>query len=518
MHVTVNSDTVSRRYLDGMRGDLRSLLDDAFVPDLDVMGFAMVLLRLVELAVEWIEQWKTHALRLAFDWNRSKVKSLLTSTELDIQELEGDPFTKAEFYADVIRLKARQIAAPQAALRAEDVSGWYSVKDNCVGLDLSSVKDTARHLLGESIEDICRRVTHPERCSGTYHQNGRVRNDNLRVLHVEPVIRHDLVARFLRRRDTIHEELLQMPYRDLRRSVDRSRVSYNSREDTIAGLANVLAEPSITFHGAQRHTLASIVRYGFLVPGSDIGSTGTVLNIRSGASYGVGVYSSPDPAVAMNYGDRYYGAALSEGSSVYKVHHTPGLKLLVCATLMGRPATVSRSETRRTTDILVGSAHSHVSPCGSEYIVFDSAQIIPCYILHLDDHPDMRNSDATGDPSTTLGRLDISALRSRNYGMPEAQAGESPIEWAGDVKRRKAAVKASALKYLPYGFGSATGTNFVVEDVADISDDEEIYGDFQEQRTEQGQEIRDRRYVRDTNWFDEYQAVRKTHVDIFCRE
>ena len=38
-----------------------------------------------------------------------------------------------------------------------------------------------------------------------------------------------------------------------------------------------------------------------------------------------------------------------------------------------------------------------------------------------------------------------------------------------------------AAKYLPYGYGPSSGKNrpFIVEDVADSSDDEEEYGDYQ---------------------------------------
>jgi hypothetical protein len=35
------------------------------------------------------------------------------------------------------------------------------------------------------------------------------------------------------------------------------------------------------------------------------------------------------------------------------------------------------------------------------------------------------------------------------------------------------------MKWFPYGFGPATGTRFVIEEVGDISDDEEEYGEWQ---------------------------------------
>ena len=49
-----------------------------------------------------------------------------------------------------------------------------------------------------------------------------------------------------------------------------------------------------------------------------------------------------------------------------------------------------------------------------------------------------------------------------------AAAAMSP----GERKKAKEAVMARASKWFPYGFGPKTKGNFIVEDVADISDDE----------------------------------------------
>ena len=47
--------------------------------------------------------------------------------------------------------------------------------------------------------------------------------------------------------------------------------------------------------------------------------------------------------------------------------------------------------------------------------------------------------------------------------------------WPGDVQRQKAAVHARAAKYLPYGYGPATGGRFMVEEVGEVDEDEEEY-------------------------------------------
>lgn len=67
------------------------------------------------------------------------------------------------------------------------------------------------------------------------------------------------------------------------------------------------------------------------------------------------------------------------------------------------------------------------------------------------------------------------------------------------------------------GYGPASGTSFVIEDMAEVSDGEEVYGDFQYHRIEEENEINEGRMAAGGSWFDEYQSVRKTkaavHVD-----
>jgi hypothetical protein len=84
----------------------------------------------------------------------------------------------------------------------------------------------------------------------------------------------------------------------------------------------------------------------------------------------------------------------------------------------------------------------------------------------------------------------------------------------GDDERKKQALKAAAAKWLPYGYGPAKGTNFVVEDMAEVSDDEELHGEFQHQRIEQEFEIQEGGSAQRTCWFDEYQTVRKSDSEL----
>ena len=229
-------------------------------------------------------------------------------------------------------------------------------------MNLHSVNDTAAFLLGDSIENICSTIKR-----------------DYRILHVEPVFRNNLVSAFLNRKQQIHDELLSMPRGSLRASVSRTAIPRNSREDTKEGLAEYLSRPRVTFHGAPRRVIGSIVRYGFLVPGSRIGNSSQTLDVRCGSTYGRGIYSSPDATFASAYLDYESGMIqLSQPSEV------PGMRLIVCATLMGRALTVSRDGAWRVEDVLDNNAHSHTSEDGLQYIVFASSQIIPCYVLHLD--------------------------------------------------------------------------------------------------------------------------------------
>jgi hypothetical protein len=278
-----------------------------------------------------------------------------------------------------------------------------------------------------------------------------------------------------------------------------------SANDSIAGLAHQLSLPVVTFHGAPRTVVQSIVRYGFLLPGAEIGRSGIKLGVRCGSTFGAGIYSSPDPKYASSY--TTYGTgeiALARPSDV------PGMRLVICATLMGRPLDATRQQAHGVTRPVNEKAHSHVSMSGLEYIVFDSAQIIPCYVLHLDYGAEQAQRDHDKLMADPIGYFARRAKRKREDPAWSEWYNSSP----GAVQRKKEALKAAAAKWFPYGYGPAKGTSFVIEDMAGVSDDEEDFGDFQYQRMEQEDEIRSQRLHKGGSWFDEYQMVRKSHKDL----
>lgn len=272
-------------------------------------------------------------------------------------------------------------------------------------------------------------------------------------------------------------------------------------------MAEILSTPEVTFHGAPHKVMQSIVRYGFVIPGQKIGQTGRENEITCGASFGIGIYSSPSIAFASAYA--YDDTRNGEWRNPADV---PGLGIVVCATLMGRPLEVSRENTRWTEGLADSQADSHGSPNGLDYIVFEAAQIIPCYVLHLDygseaakKHLEMFQAQKQKQPWKQI------KLQSRVDGGTQ---GDNKFEASPGAKQaKKEALKAAASKWFPYGYGPATGTNFVIEEIGDVSDDEEEYGEFQALRSQQDDE-HTRLEIENTSWFDEFQTVRKTKEEV----
>ena len=445
------SDTMHRKFLDPMRAQLRAILEEAIDSGLDTASFAVLLLRLAEESVSWIQHWKSHEAK-------------------QLQDGKGE--------------KQSQWSEGWDAKGSE---GWQSFLDNPYGVDLDTVDDTAQHLLGQSIKDICKIIP-----------------SWLRVLHVEPVFRGDLVSRFVERRQKMVDELSQMSYGQLRQCVSNATIIRGSTGDTRKELAKELCRPRVTFHGAPRQVVSSIVQYGFIKPGDKVGK-GSKLSTRCGSSYGTGIYSSPDPAFASSYMN--IGSRQQPGD-------IPGYRLIVCATLLGRPLEVSRDEALRKSELLVSNAHSHISPNRYEYVVFDAAQIIPCYVLHLDYGADAARREFDKMPTDPN---DMIRQQSRTERKQRTEVEKRQEElWPAAVQAKKQAMKAAAQKWFPHGFGPATGTNFVIEEIGEVSDDEEIYGEFQGLRIENEREVQQKEDWRAAggSWFDEYQTVRKSGKEL----
>lgn len=437
---------IPRKDLDGLRAELRGIFSgDLATASWRSMAFGVAVLQASEAAIYAIYG--------------EDIPEVFDETELEEMEAQLDK-QAAE--------AKEQEYNKQEGWTASKVSSWTEVLDNPIGLDLSAIKDDGKHLLGgRSVKDICKQLP-----------------DGIRILNIESVFRKDLVAKFLSRQANLKASLLAQGYQALRDSVTKHELRPGSSKDTLEGLAEFLVKPRATFHGAPRAVISSIVRHGFVIPGEDIGDSGKQNSIRCGASFGVGIYSSPDPVFASEYTPYGKGKGLT-------ADQIGGTRLIICAVVMGRKLEVTRQQTRRTKGVHDINADSHISPDGMEYVVFDKAQIIPVYVLHCDRGADkarrefdvLRHQERAKMPSVTA--------QHRVAILPEGKSSA----WA-KAKSINEQHKAVAMKYLPFGFGPATGTSFVVEEIGEVSDDEDSAA---------GPSV----HQQAGSWFDEYQAVRK---------
>jgi Poly(ADP-ribose) polymerase catalytic domain len=436
--VRVTSGSMPRVHIDPLRQELRQMVSSALASQEGILNFAITILQLVEAAVISVQEWK---------YGRQ--------TEAGIGRKGWD---------------------------ANTVSG-KAMFDNPHGLDLATIDDSAFHLLGKSVKQLCEDLE----------------DDEFRILHVENVLRRDLVDRFRKRQKQMLDQLLGCTTRQLRECVPKSTIPSNSSLDD---LARELCRPRATYHGTSRWNVSSIVRWGFVLPGQKAGNA--TVSIAYGSSFGQGIYTSPDP---------YYALAYSEWSEQQgswrrtRPEWLPGLRLIICAVLMGRPLQVTREATRRTTEIADQTANSHVSPNLCEYVVFDSAQIIPCYVVHLD------FGLAAAQDWLKWAPADNSTYTKRKQ-HPKLQTQDL---FPGEVEALKQAKKAAASKWFPYGFGPATGTSFVIEEIGEVSDDEENYGDYQKQRHGAENEFKEWQTEdapKSGSWFDEYQTSRTAKAKI----
>lgn len=328
----------------------------------------------------------------------------------------------------------------------------HSLKNNNVsekGIDLSSlaVDYTASSILNKLPDEICAMI--PEQ---------------FRVLHVESVLRNDLYHKFKDCQERMYNLLATQPRNLLKKCVPPGQLEGHDR-DTQASMAKYLTTPKMTFHGTSNRFVPSIVRNGFLAPGTKHPETHQPLPVRCGSTYGQGIYSSPSAEFSLSY----------SGSEARPTTTTGfwGLKLFVCATIMGRPAQMTRADDWMLRSKPFENADSHVGNNNMEYIVFDNAQILPCYVIHLDWGKDNEKyfEDVAMDRAAFIARA------------PRQHPKLSREDIApGDRQRMKEGLVAKAAKYFPYGYGPATGTRFVVEEVGEVDEDEEEYGDYQSLR------------------------------------
>lgn len=75
------------------------------------------------------------------------------------------------------------------------------------------------------------------------------------------------------------------------------------------------------------------------------------------------------------------------------------------------------------------------------------------------------------------------AVNNRGSGRPHPKL-DITVLYPGDKARLKQERMAQASKFFAYGFGPVSGKNIVIEEVGEVDDDEEDYGEYQVQRVE----------------------------------
>lgn len=335
-----------------------------------------------------------------------------------------------------------------------------AVFDAKLGLDLRSITGNflTKSILKRTPEEICADL--PEQ---------------FRILHIESVIREDLTRKFLARQDSVRDQLSQLSMHDLKANVLPALRQGSCNSHRKEDLIELLVTPQVTFHGTRRDYVPSIVRQGFLMPGDANKLDGEQHGVRCGSTYGRGIYSSPSSAFALSY----TGSAADGGIRATKPNEYDGIKLIVCATVMGTVAHMTRHDQWRTNNRPKVGATSHVGYSNKEYVVFNRAQILPCYVIHLDWGKDNYQffDDIPEDPDL------FAVFLKRLYAWQKLHKKDwEKLVGPGEVQRLKEDRMERATKYLGCGFGPKEGSTFVVEEIGEVDDDEEDYGEYQKDR------------------------------------
>jgi hypothetical protein len=368
--------------------------------------------------------------------------------------------------------------------KTNNVNILLDLKLEMRGVDLDSIQGAATELLGKTPAQICTDIL-----------------PDWRILHCENILRQDLLNKFRHYQQGLREKLMEETTQHLKdcvpREHQRSRDGFASKEQ----LVEYLTQVRTTFHGTRREIVPSIVQHGFLKPGDVHPLTKKPLPIFNGSVYGQGIYTSPDPGYALLY---------SEGDGVETTSsQLPGLKLLICAVVMGRTACLHWGDNWMDQTEPYPKADSHVNDSLLAYIAFNSAQVLPCYVLHLD-WAGTSDDDETDFASEFLARYSKGPLGRRK----KAHSEESLMP--GDRQRKKQELIAKGQKFFAYGFGPVDGKKLVIEDVAGIDDDEEDYGEYQAARMDTETQNANiwgwGKLAGETN-YDEYATARKSRIN-----
>ena len=204
-----------------------------------------------------------------------------------------------------------------------------------------------------------------------------------RVIRIEPVLRSDLYSRFMAKQDAIRTDLSLLSLADLEASVpyscDEANADINAQKVALAGH---LTQTRISYHGTRTTILPEIIVHGFLKPGSTHPASGEKLKVDKGSTYGSGVYTTPNPHLALTYSSwdnpSYHDLAVD----------SPIKQIIVCGTVLGRAANVRPGEGSREATSLKHGARRRVANGGEEWILKDEDQVLPIFVVSSQWYPE----------------------------------------------------------------------------------------------------------------------------------
>jgi hypothetical protein len=170
-----------------------------------------------------------------------------------------------------------------------------------------------------------------------------LRRQKLNVYCIEPVLRKDLLEALLNKAAAFSKE--SSPAKDA------------------CPMSKTLGRLLLSFHGTRPQNIPSIVKHGFRVPDVSLDETGKVHQATRGSMFGRGIYSTPDVHIARQYG--------------YDTN------IILCAVTLGKFTYCTENDGMYLTPGPVPGFDSHVIRRKGEWVVFNTDQIIPLFVLHL---------------------------------------------------------------------------------------------------------------------------------------
>jgi len=119
-------------------------------------------------------------------------------------------------------------------------------------------------------------------------------------------------------------------------------------------------EPILAWHGTSDHSIEGILKDGLLVPGKDGNSVG---HLNDSGWWGKGIYVSPTASYSLSY-----------------MRGNRGLFLV--SVLLGKTKELHSHERMDGRTALEGY-DTHIAENGYEYVLFDEAQVLPCYLIEV---------------------------------------------------------------------------------------------------------------------------------------